>query len=79
MEERTILCKNVRQGFVEFANLQSVLSVLIELWSSIRPFIRCTGNPEAKNKAERVSPGFVFVCACCDNFVRCSFVVMFLS
>ena len=55
MEERTILCKSVRQGHVEFADLREVLSDLIELWSSKCPFVRCTGNPEAKDKAERVS------------------------
>ena len=54
MEEKTILCKSVRQGFVDFVDLRCVLSDLAELWSSIRPFIRCTGNPEAKDKAERV-------------------------
>ena len=55
MEERVILCKSVRQGHVEFADLREVLSDLIELWPSIRPFVRCSGNPEAKDKAERVS------------------------
>ena len=60
MEERTILCKSVRQGHVEFADLREVLSGLIELWSSIRPFVRCTGNPEAKDKAERVSENCSF-------------------
>ena len=55
MEERTILCKSVRQGFVEFADRRSVLSEVVQLWCSIRPFVRCTANPEAKDKAERVS------------------------
>ena len=55
MEERTTLCKSVRQGFVDFADLRLVLSGLAEFWPSIRPFIRCTGNPEAEDKAERVS------------------------
>ena len=60
MEERTILCKSVRQGHVEFTDLREVLSDLIELWPSIRPFVRCTGNPEAKDKAERVSENCSF-------------------
>ena len=59
-EERTILCKSVRQGHVEFADMREVLSDLIELWSSIRPIVRCTGNPEAKDKAERVSENCSF-------------------
>ena len=76
MEERTILCKSVRQGFVDFMDLRCVLSDLADLWASIRPFIQCTGNPEAKGMAEKVSPYFVFMCVICSNFVRCGFVVM---
>ena len=75
MEERTILCKSVRRGHVKFADLRDVLSDLIELWSSIRPFVRCTGNPEAKDKAERVSENLfplVF------NVIASSFVVSML-
>ena len=74
MEERATLCKSVRQGFVEFAELRLVLSDLTELWPSIRPFIRCTGNSEAKDKAERVSPDF---CVCSSYHIRYVFVVIF--
>ena len=77
MEQRVTLCKSVRQGFVKFTDLRHVLLDLVELWSSIRPFIRCTGNPEAKDTAERVSHGLVFVYAICGKLVRCIFVVIF--
>ena len=62
-----MLCKSVRQGFVDFMDLRCVLSDLVTLWSPIRPFIRCTGNPEAKDKAERVSPCLVFMCVICSK------------
>ena len=47
-EGRTVLGRCVRQSYVNFAKLQEVLTDLITLWPSIRPYIRCTGNPEAK-------------------------------
>ena len=58
-ENRPILRKCVRQGFVDFCDLRPLLTDLIELWPSIRPYIRCTGNLEAKGSSERVSASFV--------------------
>ena len=77
MEERATLCKSVCQGFVDFAELRRVLSGLAGLWSSIRPFVRCTGIPETKDEAESVSHGLVCVYTFCGKLVRCVFVVMF--
>ena len=54
-EGRPTLRKCVRQGHVDFCDMRTVLTDLIDLWSSIRPFIRCTGNPDAKDSSDRVS------------------------
>ena len=53
-EDKTVLCKCVRQGSVNFSDNRALLTDLINLWPSIRPYIRCTGNPEAKEKADSV-------------------------
>ena len=58
-EERITLCKRIRQEFEEFADLRGVLSDLVDLWSSIRPYTRCTSSPEAKDNADRVSYGLI--------------------
>ena len=54
-ENRPILRKCVRQDFVDFCDLGPLLTDLMELWPSIRPYIRCTGNLEAKGSSDRVS------------------------
>ena len=48
-EGKVTLRKCVRQGFVDFCDLRGVLTDLIDIWPSIRPYIRCTGKPEAKD------------------------------
>ena len=53
-ERRNVLRKCARQGFVDFTDLRQVLSDLIELLPSIRPYKRCTGNLESKDKTEMV-------------------------
>ena len=63
-EDRPILRKCVRQGFVDFCDLRPLLTDLIELWPSIRPYIRCTGNLEAKGSSDRVSAFLLFYWLC---------------
>ena len=58
-ENRPILQKSVRQGFVDFCDLRPLLTDLIELWPSIRPYIRCTGHLEAKGSSDRMSASSV--------------------
>ena len=65
----------IRQAYQDIFSMVEV--TVWWLWSSIRPFIRCTGNPEAKDTAERVSHGLVFVYAICGKLVRCIFDVIF--
>ena len=55
MEDKPVLRKCVRQGSVNFCDYRALLTDLIDLWPSVRPYIRCTGNPEAKEKAASVS------------------------
>ena len=54
-EDKALLRKCIRQGSVDFVDYRQLLTKLIELWLSIRPFIRCTGHPDAKEKADSVS------------------------
>ena len=54
-EDRVLLRKCIRQGFVVFKDLREVLTDLIDLWPSIRPYVRCTGLPDVKGKADSVS------------------------
>ena len=54
-EGKVTIRKCVRQGFVDFCDLRGVLTDLIDLLPSIRPYIRCTGKPEAKDSPDRVS------------------------
>ena len=60
-EDKFVLRKCVRQGSVDFADYRQFLSDVIDLWPIIRPFVRCTGHPEAKEKADTVSCFFLFV------------------
>ena len=72
-ENRPIPRKCVRQGFVDFCYLRPLLTDLIELWPTIRPYIRCTGNLEAKRSSDRVSAifccGIVFLVSNLSLFV----------
>ena len=54
-EDRPLLRACIREGSVAFCNLREILSDLIELWPSIRPYIRYTGHPHFKSVADRVS------------------------
>ena len=54
-EDKPVLRKCVLQGSVNFCDYRALLTDLIDMWPSIRPYIRCTGNPEAKEKAASVS------------------------
>ena len=54
-EDEPVLRKCVRQGSVNFCDYRALLTDLINLWPSIRLYIRCTGNAEAKEKAASVS------------------------
>ena len=72
-ENRPILRKCVRQGFIDFCDLRPLLTDLIERWSTIRPYIRCTGNLEAKGFSARVS-----VSLCCVIFFLVSNLTLFV-
>ena len=52
---KVLLRKAIRQGFVAFQDLREVLTDLVDLWPSIRLFIRCTGLPHVKDQADSVS------------------------
>ena len=54
MEGKVVLRKCVRQGYADFCDLRAVLTDLIDLWSSTRPYISCTGKPEAKESSDSV-------------------------
>ena len=54
-EDRLLLRTSVREGSVAFCNLREILCDLIELWPSIRPYIRYTGHPHFKSTVDRVS------------------------
>ena len=54
-EGKPLLRKCIRNGCVNFWELRELLTDLTELWHIIRPYIRCTGLPYAKEKADRVS------------------------
>ena len=74
-ENIPILRKCVRQGFVDFCDLRPLLTDLIELWPTIRPYIRCTGNLEAKGSSDRVS---AFLC-CVVFFLVSNLSLLVLS
>ena len=54
-EDKPLLRACIREGSVAFYNLREVLGDLIELWPSIRTYIRYTGHPHFKSVADRVS------------------------
>ena len=88
-EDRVFLRKCVRQGFVVFKDLREVLTDLIDLWPTIRLYVRCTGLPDVKGKADSVSAlllltvsiGFSFlplldVLGKSPNYFRCCAVLV---
>ena len=54
-EDKPLLRACIRESSVAFCNLREILGDLIELWPSIRPYIRYTGHPHFKSVADRVS------------------------
>ena len=54
MEEKPCLKKCVRAEVVNFGDLRAVLTDLIKLWPSFRPYIRYTGHPHLKDVVDRV-------------------------
>ena len=54
-EGKVLLGRSVRQGFVVFEDLRELLTDLIDLWPSIRLYIRCTGLPHVKDHPDSVS------------------------
>ena len=72
-EDKFVLRKCIRQGSVDFADYRQFLSDVIDLWPIIRPFVRCTGLPEAKEKADTVSCFFLFV-TCVFSFLPSPFL-----
>ena len=60
-EDRPLLPKCIWEGSVAFSDLRDILSNVIELWPSIRPYIRYTGDPHFKSTIDRVSLLFLRV------------------
>ena len=50
-EDKIVLRPWILKGKVKFSDIPQLLSERIHLWSSIRPFIRYTGLPNAKEEA----------------------------
>ena len=64
-EDKPLLRTCIRRGSVAFSDLRDVLCDVIELWPSIRPYVRYTGHPHFKSTVDRVSALFLrFVFAC---------------
>ena len=60
-EDKPLLRACIREGSVAFCSLREILGDLIELWPSIRPYIRYTGHPHSKSTVDRVSTVVVLV------------------
>ena len=54
-EGKPLLRKCIRQGSVSFVDMRELLTDLIDLWPTIRSFMRSTGFLEATEKADSVS------------------------
>ena len=54
MEDKPCLRKCEPSGFVNFGDLRAVLTDLIEIWPTFRPYIRYTGHPHLKDVVDRV-------------------------
>ena len=59
--DKVVLRKFIRRGSVDYSDYRGFSTDVIDLWPTIRPFIRCTGHPDAKEKADFVSIGFISV------------------
>ena len=55
LEDKPCLKKCILAGVVNFVDLRTVLTDLIELWPTFRTYIRYTGHPHLKEVADRVS------------------------
>ena len=64
-EDRPLLRKSIRQGFVGFCDMRGLCGELLEVWSSVRPYVRYTGLPHVKEQVDRV--GNLFVCFFFDS------------
>ena len=54
-EDKIVLCRCLRKGSVDFCDYRELLTDLSEFWPKIRPYIRCTVNPEARGKSASCS------------------------
>ena len=62
------LCNCIRQGSVRFADYRSFLAEVVDLWPSLRPYVRCTGHTDAKGKANSVSRFLLFFVSDLSSF-----------
>ena len=53
-EGKLLLRKSIRQGYVTFVDMRGVCGELLDVWGSVRPYVRYTGLPHLKDRAERV-------------------------
>ena len=66
LEGKPCLRKCILAGVVKFVDLRTVLTDLIELWPTFRPYIRYTGHPHLKEVVDRVSIlEFLMMGGCC--------------
>ena len=61
-EGRVLLRKCIRSGTVNFCDLLLLVSELIDIWPSVRPYIRCTGLAHVKEMVDSVDISFPFFC-----------------
>ena len=54
-EDKVVLQRCILKGAVDFSDLRRLVADLVELWPSIKPYIRCTGLPHAKDTVDTVS------------------------
>ena len=73
-DDKVLLHKAIRQGFVAFQDLREVLTDLVDLWLSIRLFIWCTGLPHVKDQVDSVSLLHDFFCG---GFFRVVLLVIY--
>ena len=65
-EDKFVLRRCIQKGAVAFDDLSDLLGELIELWPPIKPYIRCTGLPHAKDTADNVSSIIFSICWYCS-------------
>ena len=54
-EDKLLLMKSIRQGYVIFADMRGVCGELLDVWNSVRRYVRYTGLPQLKDRGEWVS------------------------